>query len=264
MPFKRTYRKKSKKSTYRRKASSTALITTIKRVVNHTRELKTFQWGYQHLPLYSYSTGSNFAANNVIPLIPTSTSTPLIQGIGNSDRIGNEIRIKKATLKLTLYPTNYDATLNPQPEPFDVRLIILHAKNNPTNLIVSSTFFDQNNSTSSPQDDLQDQLSNINKDVYVVNRDKHYKIGSAINSASGVNQAWQHFANNDYKRNQMITLDVTNALPKSIVWDDTDTTPTSFQPNAVILISKANGVGLSADIEPIKYFMEMTIQYYDA
>lgn len=266
MPVRRTFRKKTsfrprgkRPRSYPRKP----IKQLIQRAIRNTQEVKQFQFGTSQISLVTYSNTANFNNKNVIELGPSS-SNDLTQGTGNSNRIGNDISIKSVSLKMIIYPNAYDATINSQPVPMNVRYVIAHSKATPTDLIVSNTFFESNNSTVSPQDNLEDQILNINKDIYVVSRDKSFKVGSANNTGSGSQSQWQHYANNDYKRNVVIKSDITKCFPKKITWNDTSSIPTSFMPNLILFVSRSDGIAYASNQEPLKYFYEVTIRYTDA
>lgn len=238
----------------------------IQNALNKNMETKQWQVNYTRKVLTYYENSSNYQSANVIPLGPDATYFPLTQGTGNANRIGNKIRVKKATLKMIFCPRDYDATNNVDPQPLDIRCLVLHSKNNPTETIVSSTFFDSNNTTQSPQSDIGDMVSSVNKDVYTVSNDRHCKIGFSNFEGTGNSAGHQYYANNDYKLNAVMTIDVTHAFPKNITWNDTSTTPTSFQPYLVVLMAKATGadMGTSTSWYPAYLNSELTLQYYDA
>lgn len=223
-------------------------------------EKKIFQITSGDRDVCSYSSGLPFSANNVWEMGPNS-SVPMAQGTGSSDRIGNKIRVIKVTMRLIINVAPYDATTNPFPQPTDVRMLILHAKNNPTDVVVSSTFFEENNSTGAPDDNLFDMLHAVNKDVYVVSHDQLFKCGNAINQGTGGQVAAQYMSNNDYKFNHIIKLDVTKMFPKTIQFNDASSIPTSFQPTLVMLGAQGDGGTNSAAIIPVKFWANTTIEY---
>ncbi len=239
------------------------LNNAIDKAVNRHQEIKQFQYGYDNIDMVPYlTTSGTFQTNNVIPLIPNHDN-PMLQGDSNSDRIGNKIKIKSVHLKLIIMPLNYNSTTNPTPRPHDVRMIICHSKATPTAPIVSSTFFDSNNATVSPQDDLSDMLLDVNKDIYVVSSDKKFKVGYTTMAGTGANPGNQYFANNDYKYNKFIQMDITKYCPASVVWNDDSSTPVSFLPVAILMGANANGVTSTDGESSLKYWAQVTIRYYD-
>ena len=236
------------------------VVDVIKRVLRAGEEIKQVQIGYDSTVLTYYANSALFATNNYFALIP-----PLTQGTGNSDRIGNKVRVKSAQIKMIISPTSYDATVNAVPLPIDLRCIVLHSKNNPTSVVVSSTFFDANDTTMSPQGTLADMLLNVNKDIYVVNKDFRRKLGPASNTGTGSVATYDYMSNNDYKFNQFITLDITKALPKVLEYNDNTSTIAGNIPVMVMLIAPAQGQTVVSTIyQPCKYWYELTLRYTDA
>lgn len=237
----------------------------IKQVMGRSTEKKLWQNTSITRDLQPFSVGALFT-DNVFEMGPSSVNS-LNQGVGSSDRIGNKIRVLKATLRVILYPLPYDVEgsfQNPAPKPQDVRLMIVHSKNNPTDVVVSSTFFEQNNGTGSPGDDLTDMLLPVNRDIYVTTLDKRCKLGNALNAGSGNSAINQSFANNDYKYNQLLTYDVTSSFPSNITWNDTSTTPTSYQPTLVVLAVNANGTTKPSNEVTSSMWVNLQLEYSDA
>lgn len=263
MTFKRKKYNPSKPRTVKPKMSP-AMKAQIQRLIDKNIEVKRWSWAAGPQSITFYSDSTNFANWNVLDLGPSSTNS-LVQGDGNSDRSGNRVRVKKVQLKLIVYPNAYDVNVNDNPQPCDVRILIMHPKATPIDLVVSSTFFDNNNTTNSPQDVLSDMQQEINKDLYVVNYDNIIKIGNANGTGTGSNANRNYFANNDYKLNHILDLDVTKFFPKNITWEDDTTTPTSFQPVLVMLPAEATGLApTSTQYEKLKYYCEVIMHYTDA
>lgn len=253
----KSFRKSSRKS-----AVKSSLNTTIKRAITRNLEVKQWQFGVDADGLHDFQ-NVGFHGSNYFGLTPSSVNA-LVTGMGTSNRVGNKIRVKSAMLKLILYPTAYDVSTNPFPRPYDVRLIIAHSKSTPTALVISSDFFEINNSTAAPSDDLSDMVLNINKNVYVVSYDKRIKVAHASYEGSGSDVANQFQTNNDYKLNVIRNIDITKMLPKNIEWNDAETTPVSFMPNLIMLQAPASGTPSPVDKVALKYYCEITIRYTDA
>lgn len=239
------------------------LNSLVKNLMKSTRETKMFQVITGLKVMYPYSASTGFYQNNQIPLGPWS-GQDMVQGVGSSDRIGNKIRVKKVTLNLIMYPRPYDANTNATPANHDIRLLIVHSKNNPTDTVVSSTFFETNNGTTSPQDNLQDMMYTVNPDVYVVSHDRRFKLGTSKNSGTGSDAAAQFFSNNDYKYNQIIKMDITKSFPTVITWNDTSNVPTSFSPTMILLQAPADGTTTNIAAVLNNYWAQVIMEYTDA
>ncbi len=257
-------RKNLKKNLFKKSSKKDAHVEEIvKAAIDKKAEVKRWQWAQSSQVLTAYANSILFDANNVIDLGPGIVKS-MVQGTGNSDRIGNSIRVKKALLSMVIFPATYNASVNANPVPQDVRFMILHSRATPTDTIVSSTFFDSNNTTISPQDTIDDQLFAVNRDIYTVGMDKQYKCGFASFEGTGASAGSQNFTSNDYKQNILLNLDVTKHFPKNIRWNDVSTTPTSFQPVLVILVSRADGSTTGAtNYQPLRYSANLTLDYTD-
>lgn len=264
-----TYMKKSSDFAKKRLTAPLRLKQMVNKEVSKTREKKTWYSSIldQHLTDYANVTvGSGFADSNVIPLAPTTSNT-IDQGVGQSDRIGNKIRIKKAVLKYILIPTPYDnagALQNLLPRPYDVRMFVLHSKQTPSEVIVGTDFFNINNGSVNPGDDLQDMVLDVNKDIYVVSRDIRHKLGYSNYGGTATSLHNQSYTNNDYKLNVMKTIDITSAFPVNMIFDDADDIPTSFNPSLVVLVAPADGEASTPDAYPVKIYTEMILTFTDA
>ena len=244
---------------------SVSNIKNIARKIQTHREVKQYQKTSNVQTLTTYFNAASFQGSNVIPLGPSSLAgSQMAQGVGNSERIGNRIRPVKVMLKLVLSPAPYDVTVNPIPAPYDVRMFIAHSKQTNSALAVDSKWFEANNLTIAPQDNMTDQLLNVNKDIYVVNRDMILKVGPASAEGLGNSATYQYQSNNDYKLNQVLQLDITDCFPKNIVFNDASTLPTSIVPYMIFLLSRADGQSSAAFITPVVLSYTCTWRYTDA
>ncbi len=267
MKYNRTFKKRA--SPYRRKRTTYKKKNFgIKRIINQqiAKRVETKTWVFtKGLTKLSDYGSSTFDDNNKIELTPTY-GQQLGQGTGASQRVGNKIRVKRATLKLVMYPAAYDNVgneLNTVPQPYDVRMIITHSKQTPSEVVVGSNFFDNGNTTAPPSNRLTDMVRDVNRNVFVVNKDARFKIGNASYEGSASNPHFSYYANNDYKLNLMRTFDVTKYLPKNIEWNDVVGVPTSFVPSCIFLIAPAVGTITPTGEFPIEYYSELKIDYTD-
>ncbi len=262
--FKLRPRQKLKKTTKVRVREANTL-SLIKKVLSSKDELKTFTFNGNDKELIDFgNTTLSFNDYNVIKLAPGAfVTSELQQGVEQGQRIGNSINIKKVMLNLIIVPKNYDSATNPSPEPLNVRVIILHSKQNPQEVIVADTFFQDGNSTQSPVSNLRDMMQDINKDMFVKSRDFRRKIGHAIANENGQVAVQQNYANNDYKFNSIDKLDITKAFPRKMRWDDDIAVPISFNPYMVFLFSGADGGTNAASTIPLEFTYQVTIHYTD-
>jgi len=267
--YRRNYRKRQPVRNYRKRTSYKKKSLGIKRIVKKclSKNLEVKTWvhsiGLSKLTDYGSLT---FDANNKIELTPT-TGQQMGWGVGSSQRIGNKIRVKKASLNLVMYAAGFDNIgneLNQSPQPYDVRMIITHSKQTPSEVIVGTNFFNNGNTSAAPQNRLIDMCRQVNRDVFVVSKDSRFKIGNSSYEGSAANPAFNFYSNNDYNLNLMRTFDVTKYLPKNIEFNDASAIPTSFVPAAIFLLAPANGTVTPPGEYPIEYFAELKIDYTDA
>lgn len=179
--------------------------------------------GYQIGP---YS-GTFWNTTGIIPITPYDGFITILQGTGQNNRIGNQVRTRKVILRGVLFPNIFNATSNPSPKPMEIKFFFGHHKISSTILPQSASFnaFYQNGSGSSTfTNNLLDLLKPINKDTWTVKKTFTYKIGYAdANSSTGVN----YISNNDFKLNRKFSIDLTKYCPKVLKWNDNATTPTT-------------------------------------
>lgn len=194
---------------------------------------------------------------------PNSTTLSINQGTGAGDRIGNQIRIVKATLRMIILPAQYDAVNNPTPMPMEVRVLIARNKQVPQSSPPLATIFQNGNSYSAPSGGIYDNLSAINRDTWTLYSDKTYKIGNSAYGNSGAQANWQNMHNNDFKLNAKIKMDVTKYLPKIIKYSDTGTATMNPYTWMTFLPVAANGTNYApAYTNTVQYHYE--IQFTDA
>lgn len=190
---------------------------------------------------------TGFSAQNVWEATnsPGGAGMQIAQGTGAGNRIGNKITITKALAKIVLMPYPYTATYNTVPKPQDVRIIVFKLKGLDRSLAnaqamfsTTGSCFQSNNSSAGLGGDVVDMVRKLNGDTVTVYKDFRVKVGAAswTDGASGAIGAAGYFANNDYKYNQFITIDLLkNGMPK--VWDfnDTSTTPYGYNPLYIVV-----------------------------
>jgi len=198
---------------------------------------------------------TGFTAQNVWELTNSesgSQSIAIAQGTGQGNRIGNKIKITKSLLRIILSPYPYAATYNTNPAPQDVRVVMFKLKGPDRGLTEAATCFSttgncfQSNNTSAGLDGTYlDCIRKLNKDVLTVYYDKVVKVGMASNTdaASGGTASYGWFANNDYKFNQFLEIDMLkNGYPKQFQYNDTSTSPYGYNPLYIAVIpSNCNG-----------------------
>lgn len=161
-----------------------------------------------------------------LDLSPNNSNLTIPQGTGQGNRVGNKVRVVKATLKYILQPYPYDAILNSVPQPQDVRMIISSTKGQTQNAPPLASFMQYGNTSQTAAGYSVDMLTPVNRDTQTVYKDWRHKVGaSAVPTVAGTNATYFSY-NNDYKLNVMKTVDLTKFYPKNIDYNDTTVLPT--------------------------------------
>lgn len=202
----------------------------------------------------------------------------VLQGVGEGNRIGNQIVPVRCTFSGVIWPNPYSAQSNANPEPVEVCMWIFSPKANvkygsPADLQnnILAKFFQYGNNTLPISGQMQDIMLPPNKDVIHLWKKRVFKLGNSAyfnwGGANTPNNASNQFLNNDFKLNCRFRVDFTKFMPRKVVWNDTDTVPTSRPVFAVIVPYYAAG-GLPVDpggvnSAPLKMNVNMTIRYKD-
>lgn len=164
---------------------------------------------------------------NLYPVLPYSGYTSISQGVTQGTRIGNRCKVKKVLLKYVLYPANYDAVTNPNPQNCDVQIFLLRLKASPS-VLPTSTQLQGLVQLGATSTSLSGNLSDIainswNRDAFFVKTFVH-KVGFAQYAGTGGEANAQYRSNNDYKMNVIRKHDITRLVASEMVFDDNGTT----------------------------------------
>lgn len=208
-----------------KKVMSNAVITKMLRRLPPP-EVKTSRFLYTNtganaLPDYN---GLNWGLDFGVWLLnPTQNRIDITQGVGQGQRVGNNIRTKSSYLSGILYANQQNAAYNTTPKPYEVMFIIYKILGQGNIADVTLTgLFQNGNSQAIPTGTLQDLTLPINQDKYRIYYRRVFKIGPADNTGSGSSTGLQFFANNDYKRNQRFYIPLTKYMDKRMKFNDTD------------------------------------------
>jgi len=191
----------------------------IKEVLGRQVETKIVQYGGS-LQAYSISSGLSQTQFNSACLMvsPQGASIPAItqgypiigNGVGQDQRIGDEIKIKGIYLNYLATALGYDATTNPNPKSFLITIWVIQPKTQAaTGLLVTniqggalnnnSNFFEnQANADSGLTGTTIDLLRKVDKDNYKVLAVRTHKLGFAGNL--NTSNAVATFQNNDFNQ----------------------------------------------------------------
>ena len=280
----KNYRRKAapKKRTYKRRAVVSAAVKQyVSRSIKVASENKVVNWRYNG-NLYNFNaTGSQWYTYNFFQLSPNNITLPIAQNSTAQGRIGNEIKMRSGMIKFVLVPNQYDALLNPLVKPMDIRIVMGYSKQQPVTGPVYSDFtnyyFQTGSSSSGPNLNLIDCVSDINKDVFTICYDKKVKLGysqlagalgAATFSTSGVGvggqTANQYLSNNDYKFNVIRKINITKYLSKIYKYNDNLTYPSSGKGLFIwYMISNADGSYVSPGSNQAQLFLDVDLHFED-
>jgi len=231
-----------------RKPARKAIKRVVKQVMMRAMETKCAQT--YNLGKSLYPTNSGTFGDNVIELGVDGVNLVVGQGTGQGSRIGNEILTQRVLFKGTVVPNPYDVTVNPNPRPVQLRMIIYYDRTIPTSApsVTGNDMFQDGGSSSGFQNDLVDLWRPYNTDRYRILMQRTWKIGFAGYGGTALvpanAQAQQYYENNDFKLNINFSIDVTKYYPKIVKFNDTTNTPTSRGLFALFYYSAADGTQL--------------------
>lgn len=243
---KRSNPRYAKKRVYRRKTATASkrkptFAKRVKTVISHMAENKS-QFHTANMPLVPYS-ASDWALS-VTPITPYQFYTTILQGSGAGQRVGNSIHIKSLKLTGVLRALPYNATTNTDPVPMYVKLLFLTKKDTPTELFPSlADVLQFGNDSSGPGStaELQRMQRPINKDNWIYHTSRVFKLGYANYAGTSADINAQTFANNDFKLNHFVNIDLTKYCTKNIKFDDNTSIPSSRNIVMYPLLYTANG-----------------------
>lgn len=257
----------TKKGTYKRKPYvpkvSKALKKIVKSEIQKVAEKKTAYF-QDTIDLSSYANTLNRTVIN-IPITPwAERSVQIYTGASQGDRIGNSIKVVKAMFRGIIHPNPINTTYNNQAKPQDVKFIFYTDRANtdesPETL---PNFFQSGSLSNEPNGTLKDLIHPVNKDRYLYRGSRTYKIGTANYSGYNNQPEWSFFANNDYKFNQMFSIDVTDMVPTHIRYDDSEETPTSYPVFCFCQCVNADGTAQDAFQLPLEMTYSLEYVYID-
>lgn len=263
--FKKSSRKSYRKKTYKRKASRkvSPLKKVIRREMARVIETKSKQAYNLNKPLYP--TNSTNFIDNIFEVGPDGSTMQITQGAGQGQRVGNEVRTKKLTLKGTIVPLPYNVTTNYAPLPMQIKMFFFYDKTDPIAVPYPVTDFYQDGSSSRGfSNDLVDQWAAVNKDKYCLFTTRQYKLGFAAVMGTGTTPAQQAYSNNDFSYNANFNIDLTKYFPKRVKFNDNLGTPTTRGLYVMTVISSADGTNIPAGWVTAAMQYEVDYQYEDA
>lgn len=260
-------RKSSKTKSARGGKKSSAVSSAVRKYVKRTLHAEIENKGIQTYQGNDFGTIAQDSLLHMYPILPYTGFISLGTGVGAGQRVGNKVSIRKVMLNYILRPNPYNATTNTFPQPLEVQLFLGYVKQYPgikPEAGDTSILFQLNNSAIAPSGTLTDVITEVNKDDWLIKKRWTHKVGYADYSGTGVNLTAQSFANNDYKLNIVKRMNITSMCPKTLLFNDGNTTTQTknlfFFYQAV---SSAGGV-FGATQVPCHIDFWVTMDYEDA
>lgn len=223
------------------------------------------------------TTYGNYQQQSIFPLTPyfeaglsTSQNLDITQGTGVSNRVGNQIKTRSGYFKAVIYPAPYSASFNPTPQPLNVTMWVFTLKSgltDSTGTVLStlqSNWFKNQNGALPITNTLQDQVLVPNTDVINVKYRKTFKLGYASDTGTGVSVTNQSFANNDYRLNHVIKVNMTRFLRKAIRYVDNNAQPSTSTTWCCFTIANASNSAFASTAVPAYIQWEYKYQFEDA
>lgn len=256
-PKRKYVRKVSRKPNYANKS----LVKVVKSTILKMAEVKQSNIAYTS-SILPYNSAS--FASTVLPVSPYSSFIDITQGVGQGQRIGNHIRIKKLTLSGVIFPRPYNVTTNPTPQPKEIKFIFMRAKQQPyATVTLLNDLFQYGSGSVAPQNTLVDQTMPFNKDLWHILKTKTFKVGYSNYSGTGVSVGNQSFTNNDFHLNCKFHIDLTKIATLNVDYQDSGGIPQTNMIQLVMLINNADGTISTATDVPCSVELSSNCFYTD-
>lgn len=163
----------------KRPTTSSSLRQYVKAAVNRLAERKAF-----------IAQGNNISIPVVTGSVPLGLqlAPAVTQGTSQNQRVGNQIKVVRATVRGHIAIRPYDSIGNPGGPPAMIKLwLVKYSPSNPASLSgtdISTAFFDTGSTVTGLQGNIYDLDAYLNKDSWRLLDEKILKVGSASASAN--------------------------------------------------------------------------------
>lgn len=267
MVFRKTTKTAYKRKTaYRKKAAYPK-----KRLVSFDKRVKTVISKMAEDKVQNFRTRINIMGYNntnwidsIVPMTPASGGLVITQGLTQSSRIGNSIRLKKLKLAGVLRAQPYNVTTNTDPVPIYVKFLFLTRRDSPMAIYPTVTDILQFGSTSeAPGTALLNIMRPVNTDEWVVHTTKIFKLGYSSYTGTSSDAAAQYNSNNDFKLNHFVNLDLTKYCNKIFKFDDNTSNPSNRNVVLYPIVYAADNSDFLTNAIPAVFDYTLDITYED-
>jgi len=260
----RVARKRPVRARKPKRGVSLAVKKYVKRTIAVAAENKVINTNVADI----FGSTANDATMNYHPILPyTGFTNTVPQGTGAGNRIGNQIKVRRITLNYILRPQSYNASSNPFPQPTHIQLFLGYVKGCPGEIPSSGDFnnlFQAGNTVQAPTGLLNDLVSDINKDYWVIKKRWTHKLGFSSYTGTGGAVDSQYLQNNDFKLNVLRKIDITKLCPKTLKFNDGNNTVAGS--NLFFFYSAMNAMGgaMTSLVTPCSITYWINMEYEDA
>lgn len=198
--------------------------------------------GLDAVDVLHYNSVGTGAVSTIIDLLQVCQ---LAQGDGQGDRNGNEVKSKKLLFKGFL--TNFTET------PIMVRMIILRRKDQLTVPLSFTDLLQNGNTVQAPTNLPRDMFLNLNKDNYIVYKQRMFMLGQ-IGTTDSANGLWY---------TQIFKYDLAKFV-KRIQFNDSLVSVTNHGMYCAFLLCKADGTPIIATDVLARISYNLEYEYEDA
>lgn len=264
-PKRRPLRRKSKKTKKSKvQGVSPAVKTYINRAIHANIENKQVQVQVGD----SFGNVANDPTLNVRPLTPYPGYIQISQGVTQNGRTGNEVKVRKVTLRYVLYMNKYNPETNNTLAPLEIQLFLGFVRNSSgllPNVTDFGNLYQYNNTVNPIFGDLTDLTQRINTDYWTIKKYWRHKLGYSTLLASDVTiTSAANFANNDFKLNHVRTMDITKYYPKTLKFNDVSDTLQGPGLFFFFQALSADGNTLAGSQIPASILYQCDVSYEDA
>lgn len=263
-----TKAKNTKRTKVFKKLKTKTIKKIAKEVVDERAEKKEYVGGFS-VTVAGNNSGSTLKTpdDSIIRLDPNPSNLNILQGVTQSTRVGNKIRLTNGNLTLGIWPRS-DASGNTNNLQM-IRLLILYDKRNPTDTPTpfdNADFFQQSSATGYVgfSGVMYDLINRINKDRYAILMDRTYKLGfsTLVGSADG-DPTFAYQSNNDFKAFHKINVNLNNKALKVLTYTDNNNAP-NWRGCWLFAFGVAGaGPGNGADVAVANMYGQIVWQYND-
>lgn len=214
------------------------------------------------LNLRSYSTTAY--DTTIVPCTPFTSFLSIPQGTAQGERVGNGLRVKKLKISGVLRALPYQGLNNVDPCPVYVKLVFATRKDAPMEIVSGlGDLLQFGGSAESPGTAVVNLTRPYNRDEWTIHTTRTFKVGFAVYEGTSQNLTAQSYANNDFKFNQIVSVDLTKYCVKNVKFDDNTVNPTTRNIVMYPLVYRADNLtALPAD-EMVAFDYNLDFEYED-